>query len=56
MILAYSQKYLYNTAPQCLYYKIDRFRSKLVSYIFGHKHTSFDKHTSLLRNPYITDL
>ncbi len=31
----------------------DRFRNKLVSYIVEHKHINFDKHTILLRNPYI---
>ncbi len=32
---------------------MDKFRSKLVSYIVFHKITCFDKHTSLLQSPYI---
>jgi hypothetical protein len=28
---------------------------KLLPYIVDHKHINFDKHASLLRNPYITN-
>ncbi len=49
-------------ATRGLYYKIlrirnvrqiERFHRKQVSSIAGHKHTSFDKHISLLRTLYI---
>jgi hypothetical protein len=30
--------------------QMDKFRNKLVPYIATHKHSNFDKHTSLLRN------
>ncbi len=37
--------------------QIDRFRNKLVPYIIDHKHITYDdKHTSLVRNQYITNL
>ncbi len=36
--------------------EIVRFWHKLVPHIVNHKHTDFDKHTSLLRNPNITNL
>ncbi len=35
---------------------MDKFCSKTVFYIICHKHPSFDKHASLLRNPHITNL
>ncbi len=34
---------------------MDRLCNKLVTYIVDYKHTNFDKDTSLLQNPYITD-
>ncbi len=34
-------------------WKMDKFNSKLAFYIVCHKRNGFDKHTSLLRNPYI---
>jgi len=48
---------------ECLYADLirnvllmDRFGNKQEPYIVDHKHTNFDKHSSLLRNPYITNL
>ncbi len=39
----------YKTLQTCILHKLDRFRSSLTSSIVSHKHTS------LLRNPYITE-
>ncbi len=36
--------------------QMDRFYNKLVLFTVNHKHNNFDIHTSLLQNPYFTNM
>ncbi len=46
----------YKTLRICNKQQMNKFCIKLVFYIVCRKHNSFYKHTSLLWNPYITNL
>jgi hypothetical protein len=47
MVLVYKEIWIRNLQ------KMDRFQSKLVTFLMSVTHTSLDKHTNLLQNLYI---